>query len=56
MDINEIVVSNKFPFCEQDFKNFIGYKDNLKIRPLCIFFSPMSIWKIFFGKLNIRIS
>ena len=28
MDINEIVVSNMFPFGKQDFKYFIGYKDN----------------------------
>ena len=37
--INEIVVSNKFPLGIQDFKYFIGYKDNKEIRPLCIFFS-----------------
>ena len=28
VDINKIVVSNKFTFGEQDFKYFIGYKDN----------------------------
>ena len=28
IDINEIVVSNKFSFGKQDFKYFIGYKDN----------------------------
>ena len=28
IDINKIVVSNKFPFDEKDFKYFIGYKDN----------------------------
>ena len=27
IDINKIVVSNKFPFGKQDFKYFIGYKD-----------------------------
>ena len=47
IDINEIVVSNKFPFDKQDFKYFIGYKDNKEIRPLCIFFPEMSIYKIF---------
>ena len=30
IDINKIVVSNKFPFGKQDFKYFIGYKDGKK--------------------------
>ena len=38
IDINRIVASNKFPFGKQDFKYFIGYKDNKEIRPLWIFF------------------
>ena len=36
IDINEIVVSNKFPVGKEDFKWFIGYKDNKGIRPLCV--------------------
>ena len=28
--INKIVVSNKLPFGKQDFKYFIGYKDDEK--------------------------
>ena len=42
-DIIEIVVSNKFPLGKKKIKYFIGYKDNTKIRPLCIFFPEMSI-------------
>ena len=38
IDINKIVVSNKFPVSKQDFKYFIGCKDNKKIKPLCVFF------------------
>ena len=38
IDINKIVVSNKFRFDKQDFRCFIAYKDNREIRPLCIFF------------------
>ena len=45
IDINEIVVSNKFPFAKMDFKYFIGHKDNKETRPLCIFFPEMSICK-----------
>ena len=50
IDINEIVVSNKFPFGKQDFKYLIGYKDNKEIRPLCILFQEMSIYKRYFDK------
>ena len=45
IDINEIVASNKFPFGKQDFKYFIGYKDNKGIRLLCILFQETSIYK-----------
>ena len=50
IDINEIVVSSKLPLGKQDFKYFIGYKDNKKIRPLCIFFPEMSTYKRYFDK------
>ena len=44
IDINEIVVSNKFTFGKQDFKYFLGYKDNKEVRTLCIFFLEISIY------------
>ena len=50
IDINKIVVSNKVPFGKQDFKIFIGYKDALKIRPLCLFLPKMSAYRRNFGK------
>ena len=31
IDNDETVVSNKFPFGKQDFKYFIGYKDDKKL-------------------------
>ena len=40
-----MVVSNKFPFGKQDFKCFIGYKDNKEIRRFCKFFPEMAICK-----------
>ena len=49
IDIDKIVVSNKFPFGKKDFKYFIGYK----IRPLCIFFPEMIICKRYSIKLNV---
>ena len=48
--INEIVVCYKIPFGKQDFKYFIGYKENKEIRPLCIFFPAMSIYKRYSDK------
>ena len=50
IDINEIVISHKFPFGKQDFKYFIGYKNNKEIRPLCIFFPEMTIYKRYYDK------
>ena len=50
IDINKMVVSNKFLFGKRDFTYFIGYIDNKDIRPLCIFFSEVSICKRFSDK------
>ena len=50
IDINKIVISNRFTFGKQDFKYFIGCKDNKKIRPLCIFFLEISAHKRYFNK------
>ena len=47
------MVSNKFPFGKQDFKYFIGYKDNKEIRSLCIFFPETSIYKRYSDRLNV---
>ena len=46
IDIIKIVVSKTFPFGKQDFKYFIGYKYNKKIKPLCIFFPEMNVYRI----------
>ena len=48
--INEIVVTNKFPLDKKDYKYFIGYKDDKDIRPLCIFFPEMRIYKRYSDK------
>ena len=44
IDINKIVVPNKFPFDKQGLKHFIGLKDNKRTRPLCKFFLEMIIY------------
>ena len=43
----KLVVSNKFPFSKQNFRYFIGYKDDKKIRPLWIFFPKTEKYKSF---------
>ena len=45
IDIYEIVVSNEFLFGKQDFKLFLGYKDNQEVKTLCIYFPEMGIYK-----------
>ena len=50
LDINKILVSDKFTFGKQDFKYFFGYKDNNEIKPLCIFFPEMSTYKRYSDK------
>ena len=47
IDINDIVVSSKHPFCKQDFTYFIDYKDDKKIKFLCIFLSKMRTYGSF---------
>ena len=44
IDVNKIILSNKFPFGKQDFKYFIVHKDSQKIGPLCIFRTQMIIY------------
>ena len=36
VNVNQIVVSDKFEHSDKGFKYFIGYKDDNFIRPLCI--------------------
>ena len=52
IDTNKIVLYNKIPFGKQDFKYFIAYEDNKEIRPLCIFFPEMSIFKRYSDKIK----
>ena len=46
IDVDKTVVSNKFPFGKQDFRYFIGYKGNKKIKPFCIFFPVANAYRI----------
>ena len=50
-----MVVCNKLPFGKEEFKYFIDYKDNKKIRPICIFSPELSVHKRYFDKLNVSL-
>ena len=41
VNVDEIVVSDKFKYNNKEFKDFIGYQDGL-IKPLCIILPQMS--------------
>ena len=45
IDINKIAVSYKFNFDKQDFKYFIGCKNNTKIKRLSIFFRERNAYR-----------
>ena len=45
VDINKIIVSNKVPFGKKGFKYFIGYKDERKVRPLCMILPKMTAYR-----------
>ena len=44
INISKLVVPDKLPFDELDFKCFVGYKDAKKIRYLWIFCPKMNIY------------
>ena len=46
IDIDKIVVSNKFPLGKQDFNYFISYKNNKKIKPSFIFLPETNAYSI----------
>ena len=50
IDVNKVVVSNKLSSGIQDFKYFIGYKDNKKIKPLCLFSPEANVYRIDFNE------
>ena len=40
--LNKIVVPNKFEYSDKSFKDFIGYKNHIIVRPLYIILPQMS--------------
>ena len=42
INVDQIVVSDKFKDSNGDFKYFIGYKEGKTVKPLCIILTPMT--------------
>ena len=42
LDINKIVVSDRFKHSEDGFKYFIGYQEEETVKPLCIILPQMN--------------
>ena len=42
INVDQIVVSDKFQHSDDGFKYFIGYKEDEIVKPLCIIFPQMS--------------
>ena len=42
MDIDKILISNKISFGSKGFQCFIGYKDDNRIKPLCMVLPKIS--------------
>ena len=42
VNVDQIVISNKFKHSDDGFKHFIGYKEDEIVKPVCIILSRMS--------------
>ena len=42
VDLDQIVISDKFKYIDDGFKYFIGYKEDDNVKPLCIILPQMS--------------
>ena len=45
VNVNKIIASNKVPFGKTGLKYFIGYKDDRKVRPLCIILPKITAYR-----------
>ena len=48
VNVDQIVVSDKFKHSDEGFKNFIGYKEGDIVKPLCIILPQMSGYMKYF--------
>ena len=42
VNVNQIVVSDKFKHSDEGYKYFIGYQEDENVKPLCILLPQMS--------------
>ena len=53
IDVDQIVVSNKFKHDNEGFKYIIGYQEGGIVKPLCIILPQMSGYIKYFGGKNV---
>ena len=56
VNLDQIVISDKFKHCDDGFKYFIGYKEGNFVKQLCIILPQMSGYIKYFengGKINV---
>ena len=56
IDLNQIVVSDKFKHNDEGFKHFIGYLEGEIIKPLCIILLQMNDYIKYFENGNKKMS
>ena len=50
VNVKKILTSNKVSFSKRGFKYFIGYRDDVKVKPLCIILPKMSGYAKYFDE------
>ena len=50
VNVNQIVVSDKFKHSDEGYKYFIGYQEDENVKPLCILLPQMSGYIKYFQK------
>ena len=56
LNVDQIVISDKFNHSDDSFKYFIGYKDGEIVKPLCIILPQMSGYIKYFGNVGKNLS
>ena len=52
VNVDQIVISDKFKHSDKDFKHFIGYQDNEFVKPLCFILAQMIEYAKYFENVG----
>ena len=56
VNVDQIVISDKFKHSDEDFKYFIGYQDNEIVKPLCFILPQMIEYTKYFENVGENMS